>query len=470
MARRRKSLDAGLEKAHVRLTVNGEAQRGGVRAAQDAARGAARGPEPHRHQARLRARRVRRLRGARRRPAGALVPGARPSSARAATIETVEGMARDGGLHPLQEAFADLGAAQCGYCTPGHPADRRRRCSRRTRRRRATRSARRSPGNLCRCTGYTKILEAVELAAAADAKQRAPGHDESDRASSIIGKPLRRVDAVRAKVTGADQVRRRHRCCRGCCTASSCAARTPARAHRVASTPRAPGRCPASYAVLTGRDLPDPVRHPAGLPGRARALRRQGALSSAIRSPRSSRSTRRPRPSALDADRRRVRAAAGRSCSIEEALAPTRRCASTTTATRQRPQGRGARVRRRRGSASPRRPRVRETSSSSRATRTCRSSSTRRSPHCGPDGKLTLWSSTQTPHYVHRALAKVLEHAGGAHPRHRHAERRRLRRQERSVQPRDRRRASSRSSPAARSRSASRARRSSTATAAATRC
>ena len=49
------------------------------------------------------------------------------------------------------------------------------------------------------------------------------------------------------------------------------------------------------------------------------------------------------------------------------------------------------------------------TSSSTRATRTCRSSSTRRWRDFGPDGKLTLWTSTQTPHYVHRALAKVLE-------------------------------------------------------------
>ncbi len=57
-----------------------------------------------------------------------------------------------------------------------------------------------------------------------------------------------------------------------------------------------------------------------------------------------------------------------------------------------------------------------------------------------PDGKLVIHSSTQTPHYLHRALAKVLGDARGAHPRHRDAERRRLRRQERSLQPRDRRR------------------------------
>lgn len=79
-------------------------------------------------------------------------------------ITTVEGMA-DGAIpHPLQTAFAELGAAQCGYCTPGmllagkslldqnpHPS------------RDEIREA--LSGNLCRCTGYSKIYEAVEQAA-----------------------------------------------------------------------------------------------------------------------------------------------------------------------------------------------------------------------------------------------------------------------------------------------------------------
>ncbi len=79
-------------------------------------------------------------------------------------IETVEGMARDGELHPLQQAFAELGAAQCGYCTPGilltaealieeNPTPTRDEIKQAL------------AGNLCRCTGYTKILDAVELAA-----------------------------------------------------------------------------------------------------------------------------------------------------------------------------------------------------------------------------------------------------------------------------------------------------------------
>jgi aerobic-type carbon monoxide dehydrogenase small subunit (CoxS/CutS family) len=78
-------------------------------------------------------------------------------------ILTVEGLTSQGNLHPLQEAFADLGAAQCGYCTPGilvtakalldhnpHPS------------RDQIREA--ISGNLCRCTGYLQIFEAVEAA------------------------------------------------------------------------------------------------------------------------------------------------------------------------------------------------------------------------------------------------------------------------------------------------------------------
>ena len=79
-------------------------------------------------------------------------------------VTTVEGLARGAELHPLQQAFAELGAAQCGYCTPGFllvaeallrekPAPSR------------AEIAEALAGNLCRCTGYLKIFEAVELAA-----------------------------------------------------------------------------------------------------------------------------------------------------------------------------------------------------------------------------------------------------------------------------------------------------------------
>jgi aerobic-type carbon monoxide dehydrogenase small subunit (CoxS/CutS family) len=81
-------------------------------------------------------------------------------------IETVEGMARGGALHPLQDAFAELGAAQCGYCTPGILLTAKALLATRPTPTRAE-IADALSGNLCRCTGYAKILEAVERAAAA---------------------------------------------------------------------------------------------------------------------------------------------------------------------------------------------------------------------------------------------------------------------------------------------------------------
>ena len=80
-------------------------------------------------------------------------------------VTTIEGMAEGSELHPLQDTFADTGAAQCGYCSPGFLLA-------------AKELIEKSPkpsrdeirealsGNLCRCTGYIKIYEAVELAAA----------------------------------------------------------------------------------------------------------------------------------------------------------------------------------------------------------------------------------------------------------------------------------------------------------------
>jgi carbon-monoxide dehydrogenase small subunit len=88
-------------------------------------------------------------------------------------IRTVEGMAAGGSPHPVQQAFAEAGAVQCGFCTPGlvvqaasllrevpHPSDAE------------IREA--LAGNLCRCTGYEKILDAVRLAAGRMSGQEAP--------------------------------------------------------------------------------------------------------------------------------------------------------------------------------------------------------------------------------------------------------------------------------------------------------
>ena len=87
-----------------------------------------------------------------------------PADLEGAAVTTVEGMAEGGRLHPLQQAFAELGAAQCGYCTPGILLTARTLLAGTPQPTRAEiREA--LAGNLCRCTGYTKILDAVELAA-----------------------------------------------------------------------------------------------------------------------------------------------------------------------------------------------------------------------------------------------------------------------------------------------------------------
>ena len=80
-------------------------------------------------------------------------------------IKTVEGMAEGTNLHPLQETFADLGAAQCGYCSPGFLLVAEELLKKDPNPSRAV-IAEALSGNLCRCTGYIKIYEAVELAAA----------------------------------------------------------------------------------------------------------------------------------------------------------------------------------------------------------------------------------------------------------------------------------------------------------------
>ncbi|HYV24158.1 MAG TPA: (2Fe-2S)-binding protein [Pyrinomonadaceae bacterium] len=80
-------------------------------------------------------------------------------------VTTVEGMAANGKLHPLQDTFADLGAAQCGYCSPGFLLAAKELIEKSPRPSRDEIKEALS-GNLCRCTGYIKIYEAVELAAA----------------------------------------------------------------------------------------------------------------------------------------------------------------------------------------------------------------------------------------------------------------------------------------------------------------
>ena len=78
-------------------------------------------------------------------------------------IMTVEGLADGAAPHPLQTAFAELGAAQCGYCTPGVLMSSKALLDKNSRPSRDE-IKHALAGNLCRCTGYNKIYEAVELA------------------------------------------------------------------------------------------------------------------------------------------------------------------------------------------------------------------------------------------------------------------------------------------------------------------
>jgi carbon-monoxide dehydrogenase small subunit len=93
-------------------------------------------------------------------------------------ITTVEGMDDKGRLHPLQDAFADLGAAQCGYCTPGFLLTAQALLEK-NRKPKRSEIAEALSGTLCRCTGYIKIFEAVELAAARMRGEKAEIKQES---------------------------------------------------------------------------------------------------------------------------------------------------------------------------------------------------------------------------------------------------------------------------------------------------
>src|SRR5206468_950828 len=171
-------------------------------------------------------------------------------------VTTVEGLAEDGRLHPIQQAFLDCGAVQCGFCTSGmllttralleeHPAPTRDDILHDLR------------GSLCRCTGYRKIVEAIGAAARAPAGARAP---ETRRDAEPVGAPpLRVVGHSVPRIDGGEKVTGRARYVTDLAMPGMAHAkvlRSPyahARLGRVdASRARAH---PGVLAVLTGGDL-----------------------------------------------------------------------------------------------------------------------------------------------------------------------------------------------------------------------
>ena len=126
-----------------------------------------------------------------------------PLEVQQSEITTIEGLERNGVLHPLQETFAELGAAQCGYCTPGmllsgaallaqYPQP--------------TLEQMREAlaGNLCRCTGYTKIYEAMQAAS-----QRMGGAEtypqRGDSGGSMAAQKKAIVDLKRSQVLSSQR-------------------------------------------------------------------------------------------------------------------------------------------------------------------------------------------------------------------------------------------------------------------------
>jgi carbon-monoxide dehydrogenase small subunit len=108
-------------------------------------------------------------------------------------ITTIEGLATPQGLDPIQRAFADCGALQCGFCQPGMMLSARAlldKCPRPT----MPQIKEALSGNLCRCTGYTKIYEAVQIAAGQrEAASRAPVQAERAAASDSVAHPVKEI-------------------------------------------------------------------------------------------------------------------------------------------------------------------------------------------------------------------------------------------------------------------------------------
>ena len=146
---------------HVSLTVNGVAARARPRAAGAARLRPARAARPDRDRRRLRHLVLRRLHRASRRRVGQVLHDARRPGGRPRDHDDRGARAQNGELHPLQESFHEHHALQCGYCTSGMVLAAASLLAREPEPDRATRSGTALEGNLCRCTGYQNIVDAI---------------------------------------------------------------------------------------------------------------------------------------------------------------------------------------------------------------------------------------------------------------------------------------------------------------------
>ncbi|MBW1789289.1 MAG: molybdopterin-dependent oxidoreductase [Deltaproteobacteria bacterium] len=117
-----------------------------------------------------------------------------------ASIETVENLAKNGDLHPVQQALVDSGAVQCGFCTPGIVMAAKGLLDKKPD---PTEAEIRSAlnRNLCRCGTYPKVIQAVQTAAATLRGDAKPEGDDWSSLSDVVGKPVPKLDAP-AKVRG----------------------------------------------------------------------------------------------------------------------------------------------------------------------------------------------------------------------------------------------------------------------------